>query len=194
MNKIILIGICIVTIFESCSSIRTSQRIEKAFLNAYKKDTINGFVPKNYRVKEINANAQRLNLKVIDVYLIDSITESEVIIDDFKSIKELAKNKKECKPYIKKFERQKMMQKINRYGSYGLMVGGIAILSSVGDTPTPSKSERIRGNAGAYTLLVGFLNWIGGGIDRQLIRRCTTMKIAYIYHFGKPPKNWRDIK
>ena len=216
MIQRILQFICFSLIVSSCASIRSSNRIEKAFLASYKRDLANGQTPKTYTVtdktfkgrqeyirstiktpsgpNEVGHYRTSLDVRSIDVYLIDTITGELIIIDDFKNIAKLTRDNIESQQYLKKFKRQKTMQKVHRYGAHALMVGGIAILSSVKEGSPPSKSERIKGNTGAYILLGGFFDWIGGSLARALNRRATTMKAAYVYHFGKPPKRWTSLK
>lgn len=187
-------------LLSACGSIRTSNRIEKAFLNAYKKDKASGITPTTYRVTdellELQGPTSVKRERSIDVYLIDTTTHEEVSLDQFKKVIKLVSKNKNCTKYVKRFTRQKLAQKIHRYTALAAMAVGYTLLNSTSksDNHQRTQQDKVTEGTGAFIMLAGFFDWISGGLDRLLMRRATAMKAAYVYHFGKAPVSWTQLK
>jgi hypothetical protein len=186
-------------IFSSSCAVRKANRIEYLFLENYMRDTVGGKTPSSYSVStsyqeggtstnmSSGHTTHHIGTYIVQVEIRDTLNDNSYALDD-PALLQLAKNNPNCLKYIKKYERQKTMKRVHRYGSLASMAGGITMLAlSGGDDATSTSAQKKLGNAGGYILTAGFLNWIGGGINRALQRRLTLMKTAYVYQFGSLP-------
>ncbi len=196
--KLIGLLIIVISIVSSCKSMRQSYYIEKKFLLAKIKDTqlVNSKVPYRVTLSKFTSTAYKSTggshtskWNSIDVLIEDTINNTEFSIDDRCAVFQFLKGNKYGVQYENEFKRRKSNQKIHRYSSLGAMAIGIFMLSkSGGDKGSPSKQEVRIGNTGGYLFTAGFLNWIGGGFGRALIRRPVPMKAMYAYYFGPLPR------
>lgn len=187
-------------LLSSCGSIRTSQRIEYLFLEHYIKDTADGKVPKTYTILTnyipgsytIGGHPSAMQhgeMYTIDVFLINPMTKETTSVDQGRKIAELLENDERCKPYLRKFQKQRTSGKINRYGSIAAMGMGITLLSTVPYSENPTKSHKSIRTAGTFMILGGILDWGVGGIARVIKKRSTILKAAYVHEFGPLPKH-----
>ena len=194
----IILLIIVTYSLSSCKSMRQSYYIEKKFLLAKVKDTqlIQNKMPYNVSLTKFSSTSYHSGggshtskWNSIDIYIDDTINNNRFSIDDRHAVFQFLKGNKYGIQYENEFKRRKTNQKIHRYSSLGTMAMGIFLLSkSGGDKGSPSKQEVRIGNTGGYLFTAGFLNWIGGGFGRALIRRPVPMKAMYAYYFGPLPK------
>lgn len=175
----------------SCRSIRQAQYIEKKFLLAKVKDTqlVKDKMPYNTVLSKYqDSRTGSTKWSSIDIFVTDTIRNVSFSIDDRKNVFRFLQNEKSAIPYIKEFKRKKASQRIHRYASLAAMATGLFLVSRTdSDNGSPTKEEIRVGNTGAYLFLAGFLNWIGGGLARAVMRRPVPMKAMYAYYFGPFP-------
>lgn len=202
LHAFILVFI-VLSIFSSCRSIRQANFIERTFLLAKINDTFTKLNRVPYRVNLTKFTSTSHNSSggsntsrgsSIDI-VVDDPTGGSFAIDDRRSVFKFLANEPSAAPYIQEFRRRKMSQRIHRYSSLGMMVAGIVVMDrwGAGENGSPTEQQRILGNTGAYMFLGGFLNWIGGGFSRAVVRRKVPMKAMYEYYFGPFPKRTPHI-
>jgi hypothetical protein len=189
----------LVILLASCRSIRQSTYIEKRFLLAKLNDSliIKDKIPYDAPLTKYTSTSYNTTggphtskWSSIDIYVNDTINNVRFLIDDRKSVFNFLANNPNTSKYYQEFKHRKTAQKIHRYSSLGAMISGIYFMSvsddGIGGYST--KRELVLGNSGAYLFTAGFLNWIGGGFGRAVIRRKVPMKAMYAYYFGDLPK------
>lgn len=206
VSRSIVIVFGVLILLNSCRSIRQANFIERTFLLAKLNDTFPKvhrvpYVTKLSQIQSTEYNHSTGNFKnsaftTVDIFIIDTVNGEIFAIDDRKSVFRFLANEPNAAPYIKDFQRRKVNQRIHRYSSLGLMASGIFVMAKWGggESGPTSNQQRILGNTGAYMFLGGFLNWIGGGFSRTVIRRKIPMKAIYEYYFGPFPKKTPHIK